>query len=175
MLLIIEQLWPPCRLIVLYCSSMSSSHIILLIIEQLRLPCQLVQWHPCHSHYTVGSCCCDSSMRPYKVFLAASLPTLIAASCRLYLRHYCRLGSSSHMTTCGITAELSDFYTAHWWAVATSMSTDIFIVASMPLPHSCLEALLVRPSPSSGPSLMTNYTTLLANILKLLKLAGSYY
>jgi hypothetical protein len=43
MLLIIEQLWPPCRLIVLrYCSSMSSSHIILLIIEQLRLLCRLI-------------------------------------------------------------------------------------------------------------------------------------
>jgi hypothetical protein len=91
----------------------------------------------CHSHTPVGLCCYEGSMRPYKVFLAASLPTLIAASCRLYLRHYCRLDSSSHRTTCGITADLSDLYTAHLWAVATSMSSYIFIVASMPLPHSC--------------------------------------
>jgi hypothetical protein len=31
------------------------------------------------------------------------------------------------------------------------------------------EAFLVRPPPSSGPSSMTNYTTLLVNMLKLLK------
>jgi hypothetical protein len=64
----------------------------------------------CHFHTPVGRCCYESSMRPYKVFLAASLPTLIAASCRLYLRHYCRLDSSSHRTACGITANLSDLY-----------------------------------------------------------------
>jgi hypothetical protein len=72
-------------------------------------------------------------MRPYKVFLAASLPTLIAAKYRLYLRHYCRLYSLSHRTTCGITAGLSDLYTAHGWAVVTSMPSYIFIVALMPL------------------------------------------
>jgi hypothetical protein len=38
--------------------------IILLISEQLRLPCRLIEWHPCHSHYAVGSCCWQSSMRP---------------------------------------------------------------------------------------------------------------
>jgi hypothetical protein len=92
--------------------------------------------------YTAMLC----SIRPYKVFLAASLPTWIAASCRLYLRHYCRLDSSSHRTTCGITAHLRDLsynlYTAHRWAVATFMSSYIFIVASMPLPHSCEIMLL---------------------------------
>jgi hypothetical protein len=56
---------------------------------------------------------------------------------RSFWRHHCRLDSSSYMTACGITANLSDLYTAHWWAVATSMSSCIFIVASIPLPHSC--------------------------------------
>jgi hypothetical protein len=79
--------------------------------------------------------CYENSMRPYKVFLAASLPTLIAASCRLYLRHYCRLDSSSHRTTCGITARLSDLYTAHHWAVATSMLTFSVILLSMSSSH----------------------------------------
>jgi hypothetical protein len=49
-------------------------------------------------------------MRPYKVFLAASLPTLIMASCQLYLRHYCRLDSSSHRTKCGVINVLIDLY-----------------------------------------------------------------
>jgi hypothetical protein len=41
----------------------------------------------CHFHTPVGLCCYESSsMRPYKVFLVASLHTLIAASCQLYLR-----------------------------------------------------------------------------------------
>jgi hypothetical protein len=85
---------------------------ILLIDEQLRLACRLISlyWHRCHSHTPVGLCCYESSMRPYKVFLAASLPTLIAASCRLYSRHYCRLNSSSHRMTWGITANLSDLH-----------------------------------------------------------------
>jgi hypothetical protein len=114
-----------CRL---YCCMSSSCdfHIVLyLYYSGIR----------CHSHTPVGLYCYESSMRPYKVFLAASLPTLIAG--RLYSRHYCRLDSSSHRTTCGITANLSDLYTAHRRAVATSMSSYIFIVASMPLPHSC--------------------------------------
>jgi hypothetical protein len=79
----------------------------------------------CHFHTPVGLCCYESSMRPYKVFLAASLPTLIAASCRLYLRHYCRLDSSSMLdvlqhrcrldslscrATCGVIADLIDLY-----------------------------------------------------------------
>jgi hypothetical protein len=115
-----------CRL---YCcmSSSRAFHIVLYLYSGIR----------CHSHTPVRLCCYESSMRPYKVFLAASLPTLIVASCRLYLRHYCRLDSSSHRSTSGITASLSDLYTAHWWAVATSMSSYIFIVVSMPLPHSC--------------------------------------
>jgi hypothetical protein len=106
----------------LYCSSMSSCdfHVVLYLYSGI--------W--CQFHTPVGLCYYESSMRPYKVFLAASLPTLIAASCRLYSWHYCRLDSSSHRTTCGITADLSDLYTAHWWAVATSMSSYIFIVAS---------------------------------------------
>jgi hypothetical protein len=53
------------------------------------------------------------------------------------LRLDCRLDSLSHRTICGITADRSDLYTAHRWAVATLMSSYIFIVASMPLPHSC--------------------------------------
>jgi hypothetical protein len=106
----------------LYCSSMSSCdfHVVLYLYSGI--------W--CHFHTPVGLCCYESSMRPYKVFLSASLPTLIAASCQLYSRHYCLLDSSSHRTTCGITADLSDLYTAHRWAVATSISSYIFIVAS---------------------------------------------
>jgi hypothetical protein len=51
------------------------------------------------------------------------VPTsLIVASCRLY--------SWSHRTTCSITANLSDLYTAHQWAVATSILSYIFIVSS---------------------------------------------
>jgi hypothetical protein len=53
------------------------------------------------------------------------------------LRLDCRLNSSSHRMTCGITADLSDLYTAHRWAVATSMPSYIFIVALIPLPHTC--------------------------------------
>jgi hypothetical protein len=48
------------------------------------------------------------------------MPTLIAASCRLYLQHHCRLGSLSHRTTCGVIAILIDLYSGN-----------------MPLPHSC--------------------------------------
>jgi hypothetical protein len=83
-----------CRL---YCciSSSCDFHIVLYLYSGIR----------CHSHTPVGLYCYESSMRPYKVFLAAS--------CRLYLRHYCRLYPSPHRTTCGITANLSDLYTAH--------------------------------------------------------------
>jgi hypothetical protein len=58
------------------------------------------------------------------------------------LRLDCRLDSSFHRTACSITANLSDLYTAHQWAVATSMSSYIFIVALMPFPHSCGNMLL---------------------------------
>jgi hypothetical protein len=85
-------------------SSSCNFHIVLYLYSGIR--CH-------HSHTPVGLCCFESSMRPYKVFLAASLPTLIAASCLLYLRHYCRLNSPSHRSTWGITANLSDLHTAH--------------------------------------------------------------
>jgi hypothetical protein len=70
----------------------------------------------------VGLCCYESSIRPYKVFLAASLPTLIAASCRLYSRHYCRLDSSSHRKTCGVIAVLIDLYSG---VIATPTYTPV--------------------------------------------------
>jgi hypothetical protein len=70
------------------------------------------------------------------IILLIIVPTLIVASCLLYLRLDCPLNLLSHRTTCGITADLNHLYTAHRWAVATSMSSYIFIVASMPLPHS---------------------------------------
>jgi hypothetical protein len=108
------QLQLPCRLLVLYCSPLAvlslycyDFHIVLYLYSGIR----------CHSHTPVGLYCYESSIRPYKVFLAASLPTWIVASCRLYLRHYCRLDSLSRRTTCGITAHLRDLshslYTAH--------------------------------------------------------------
>jgi hypothetical protein len=86
-----------CRL---YCcmSSSCAFHIVLYLYSGTR----------CHSQTPVLLCCYESSMRPYKIFLAASLPTLIAASCRLYLRHYCRLNLSSHRTTCVIFVLLID-------------------------------------------------------------------
>jgi hypothetical protein len=95
-----------CRL---YCcmSSSCNIHIVLYLYSGIR----------CHSHTPVGLCCYESSMRPYKVFLAASLPTLIAASCQLYLRHYCRLDSSSHRKTCSVIAVLIDLYSG---IIATS-------------------------------------------------------
>jgi hypothetical protein len=80
------------------CCCISSScdfHIVLYLYSDIR----------CLSHTPVGLYCYESSMRTYKVFLAASLLTLIAASFRLYLRHYCRLYLSSHRTTWGITAD----------------------------------------------------------------------
>jgi hypothetical protein len=79
-------------------SSSCDFHIVLYLYSGIRY----------HSHTPVGLCCYESSMRPYKVFLAAALPTLIAASCQLYLRHYCRLNSSSHRTTCVIFIILND-------------------------------------------------------------------
>jgi hypothetical protein len=86
-----------CRLYC-YMSSSCDFHIVLYLYSGIR----------CHFHTPVGLCCYESSMRQYKVFLAASLPTLIAASCRLCLRHYCRLDSSSHRTTCVIFILLID-------------------------------------------------------------------
>jgi hypothetical protein len=77
-------------------SSSCDFHIVLYRYSGIR----------CHFHTPVGLCCYESSMRPYKVFLAVSLPTLIAASCRLYLRHYCRLDLSSCRTTGGIIVDL---------------------------------------------------------------------
>jgi hypothetical protein len=76
----------------------------------------------------VGLCCYESRMRPYEVFLAALLPTLIAASCQLYSRHYCRLDLSSHRKTCGVIADL------------------IFIIVAsiLPLPHFCGIMLFVQ-------------------------------
>jgi hypothetical protein len=55
----------------LYCciSSSCNFHIVLYLYSGIR----------CHSHTPVGLYCYESSIRPYKVFLAASLPTLIAA------------------------------------------------------------------------------------------------
>jgi hypothetical protein len=70
---------------ILYYSSMSSSCIILLINEQLRLPCLggnpekgvVTTWPPLFSPRNPDV---SHSLRPYKVFLAAS--------CRLWLRHH---------------------------------------------------------------------------------------
>jgi hypothetical protein len=80
----------------------------------------------CHSHTPVRLCCYESSMRPYKVFLVAS--------CWLWLRHHCRLNSSSGRMTCGIIAVLKCRLAGR---LASSLpSWLIFIVASLPLPHS---------------------------------------
>jgi hypothetical protein len=98
-LLINEQLRLPCRLLVLYCSplavlslycsSMSSCdfHVDLysgilatpIILWDLAADVVLYLYSGirCHFHTPVGLCCYESSMR--QVFLAASLPTLIAA------------------------------------------------------------------------------------------------
>jgi hypothetical protein len=96
-----SQLRLPCQLISIILLTISSSFLILLIDEQLQLPCHLLvlycssiavlslycssmsscDFHVvfylysgirCHSHTPVGLCCYESSMRPYKVFLAAS-------------------------------------------------------------------------------------------------------
>jgi hypothetical protein len=91
-------------------------HVVLYLYSCIR----------CHSHTPVGLCCYESSMRPHKVFLATS--------CQLYLRHHCQLDSSSHRTTCGITADLNRRLVGR--LVASSPSWLIFIVASLPLPHS---------------------------------------
>jgi hypothetical protein len=102
----------------LHCSLMSSCnfHVVLYLYSCIR----------CHSHTPVGLCCYESSMRPHKVFLATS--------CQLYLGHHCQLDSSSHRTTCGITGDLNRRLVGR--LAASSPSWLIFIVASLPLPHS---------------------------------------
>jgi hypothetical protein len=60
--------------------------------------------------------------------LAITVQQTTMPKCRV--QHYYWLDSSSHRTTCGITAGLSDLYTAHHWAVAALMSSYIFIVAN---------------------------------------------
>jgi hypothetical protein len=105
----------------LYCSSMSSCdlHVVLYLYSGINATSTLL------SDYAAMKVVGDHTR------------SFLRHHCQLYLRHYCRLASSSHRTTCGITANLNDLYTAHWWAVATSMLSYIFIVALMPLPHSC--------------------------------------
>jgi hypothetical protein len=66
-------------------------------------------------------------MRPYKVFLVVS--------CQLWLRHHCRLNSPSGRTTCGIVAILNRRLLGRF--AASLPSWLIFIVASLPLAHSC--------------------------------------
>jgi hypothetical protein len=121
-------------------------HIVLYLYSGIR----------CHSHTPVWLSCYESSVRP-------CMPTLIAASCRLYLRHHCRLNSSSHRTTCGIITVLIDLYsgiiatsTLMWYYTAREAVWDqtclgcgiiadlvFIIVQSLPLPHFCGIMLLL--------------------------------
>jgi hypothetical protein len=142
-LLIIQQLRLPCSSWSSYCNILYPCSFFYLRELTKLYWCVVWRglgawWLPCHYMISLSfsaASCRLLWLRHHANFTAAW--SAAAASCRLYLRHYCRLDSSSHRTTCGITADLSDLYTAQGWAVAASMSSYIFIVASMPLPHSC--------------------------------------
>jgi hypothetical protein len=117
---------------ILYCSSMNSSCIILLIIEQLWPPCSswssycnilyprsllyLSQWELAKLYWCVVWWGLGAWWLPCHYMTSLSF---IAALCRLlWLRHHAN-------------------FTAAWAAAVTSISSYIFIVASLPLPHSC--------------------------------------
>jgi hypothetical protein len=93
---------------IVYCSLMSKSwKIILLLIEQLRLPCQLIYWHPCHWHVLYCS-------------------SLISCNFHVNLEYYTALGWAVHVLYC---SSLS--------SCGLHPTNLIFILASLPLPHSC--------------------------------------
>jgi hypothetical protein len=110
--------------LILYCSSLSSGdfHVDLYIVASLPLPlyCEILLL--AKQHKTIQGLSCGITAD----FDCGIMPILLQLDCRL--------NYSSHRTNCGITSNLSDLYTAHRWVVATSLSSYIFIVTTMPLP-----------------------------------------
>jgi hypothetical protein len=127
MLLIIDQLRPPCWLIVLYCSSRWA---VLILYCSLLSSCDfhvdlysgilatpIVLWDLAAGKAAWDQTCLNIILGIDEQFL-------------YYTAHHWAVATSIQGLSCGITAGLSDLYTAHHWAVATSMSSYIFIVAN---------------------------------------------